>query len=145
MAELQILRTLHPPELFISQIAFLNEEIGRRISPNFLLQKINALPHSDRLLLAVEGESLLGYAHLSVRNELAGGDPVEIVDLVVRAANRRQGIGRQLLNAAETWAQASNHSSLIARIDVPNSDVQAFLTALHFDQQGTQLTFIRSL
>jgi GNAT superfamily N-acetyltransferase len=145
MAELQILRTLHPPELFIAQMALLNEEIDRPISPQFLLEKINALPRNDRLLLAVEGDYLLGYAHLSVHSELTGGDPVEIVDLVVRAQNRRQGIGRQLLNAAETWARASNHSSLMVHIDVQNSDVQAFLAALHFDHYGSQFTFTRPL
>jgi GNAT superfamily N-acetyltransferase len=145
MTELQILRTLHPPDLFIEQMSLLNEEIGRKISTEFLRVKINELPRGDRLLLAVEGDYLIGYAHLSVRQELAGPDPVEILDLIVRTANRRHGIGRQLLNAAETWARQGNHSSLLVRIPVPDSSAHAFLTSLHFDQSGTILEFVRAL
>jgi GNAT superfamily N-acetyltransferase len=145
MTELQILRTMHPPEIFIEQMALLNNEIGRTISTSFLREKIEALPREDRLLLAVEGEFLIGYAHLSIRKDLAGPDPVEIVDLIVRKANRRRGIGRQLLNAAETWARQSNRSSLVVKIPVADTTAHAFLSALHFDQNETMLSFVRAL
>ena len=145
MTDLQILRTMHPPEIFLEQITVLNEEIGRAISTDFLREKLDALPRSDRLLLAVEGDYLVGYAHLSIRKDLTGSDPVEIVDLIVRRANRRRGIGRQLLAAAETWARVSNQSALLVRMPVPDTNAHAFLSALHFDQLRTTLEFVRPL
>ena len=145
MTDLQILRTMHPPEIFLEQITILNEEIGRAISTDFLREKLDALPRSDRLLLAVEGDYLVGYAHLSIRKDLTGSDPVEIVDLIVRRANRRRGIGRQLLAAAETWARVSNQSALLVRMPVPDTSAHAFLSALHFDQLRTTLEFVRPL
>ena len=145
MTDLQILRTMHPPEIFLEQITVLNEEIGRAISTHFLREKLDALPRSDRLLLAVEGDYLVGYAHLSIRKDLTGSDPVEIVDLIVRRANRRRGIGRQLLAAAETWARVSNQSALLVRMPVPDTNAHAFLSALHFDQLRTTLEFVRPL
>jgi GNAT superfamily N-acetyltransferase len=80
-----------------------------------------------------------------VHNYLDRSDAVEIVDLVVRLDHRRQGIGRQLLNAAETWAQATERRSMIIFIQVPNSTAHGFLTALQFDQQTTTLEFVRQL
>ena len=145
MTDLQILRTMHPPEIFLEQITVLNEEIGRAISTHFLREKLDALPRSDRLLLAVEGDYLVGYAHLSIRKDLTGSDPVEIVDLIVRRASRRHGIGRQLLAAAETWARASNQSALLVRMPIPDTNAHAFLSALHFDQLRTTLEFVRPL
>ena len=145
MTDLQILRTMHPPEIFLEQITVLNEEIGRAISTDFLREKLDALPRSDRLLLAVEGDYLVGYAHLSIRKDLTGSDPVEIVDLIVRRASRRHGIGRQLLAAAETWARASNQSALLVRMPVPDTNAHAFLSALHFDQLRITLEFVRPL
>lgn len=145
MSELQILRTMHPPEIYIEQIAGLQSEVGRSLSPAFLHEKLDALPRADRLLLAVEGELLLGFAHLSVRRDLSGPDAVEIVDLIVRASRRREGIGRRLLNAAETWARQSNHSSLMIRMSVPDASIHAFLSSLHFDQSETLLEFVRAL
>lgn len=142
MTDLQILRTMHPPEIFIEQMVLLNEEVGNKLSPTFLREKIEALPRADRLFLAVEGDYLVGYAHLSVRKDLSGSDPVEIIDLIVREANRRRGIGRQLLNAAETWAHQSNHSSLLIRIPVTNSNAHAFLSALRFDRSETLIEFV---
>ena len=136
---------MHPPEIFLEQITVLNEEIGRAISTHFLREKLDALPRSDRLLLAVEGDYLVGYAHLSIRKDLTGSDPVEIVDLIVRRASRRHGIGRQLLAAAETWARASNQSALLVRMPIPDTNAHAFLSALHFDQLRTTLEFVRPL
>lgn len=145
MTELQILRTMHPPEIFIEQITLLNKEIGRTISSSSLKEIIDALPRSERLLLAVEGDFLVGFAHLRVHSDLAGASSVEVVDLIVRSANRQRGIGRQLLNAAETWARQSDYRSLQIRIPVADSGAHAFLTALQFEQSATLLEFNRHL
>ncbi|MGD2058497.1 MAG: GNAT family N-acetyltransferase [Anaerolineales bacterium] len=145
MSDLQILRTMHPPDVFIEQIALLYEQVGRSVSIEALGEKIDVLPKGDRLLLAVEGEFLVGYAHLAVHNALYRPDSVEVVDLIVHPDHRRQGIGRRLFNAAETWAQATDRHSLIIRMHIPDSAAYGFLTSLQFDQQSATLEFIRLL
>ncbi len=98
--ELQLLRTRHPPEIFLHQlIEFLHSE-GVNISLEEFHSRIDKLPGDDRLLLAVEGEHLYGYAHLRIAHDLIDAETAVVVSVVVRADRRRQGVGSRLVAAA---------------------------------------------
>jgi len=143
--ELQLLRTRHPPEIFLQQLIGLLQSEGVHISLEKFHKRINKLPGDDRLLLAVEGERLYGYAHLRIDHDLIDSETAVVVSVVVREDRRRQGVGSRLIAASETWARQSGRSRLLLRTDVVRTGAHAFFVALGYDGSSTQLEFIRHL
>jgi GNAT superfamily N-acetyltransferase len=143
--ELQLLRTRHPPELFLQQLIGLLESAKVETSLEELKYRIDNLPNEDRLLLAVEGECLYGYAHIGIAHDLIDADTAVVVSVIVREDRRRQGIGSRLIAAAETWARQSGRPRLLLRTNVVRTGAHAFFVALGYEGSSTQLEFIRHL
>jgi GNAT superfamily N-acetyltransferase len=143
--ELQILRTKHPPEIYHAQLANLISEEGYSTMPEDIKNRLRLLPTKDRLLLAVDGETLLGYAHLRVSEDLVNEETAEVVAIVVEASNRRSGIGTRLISAAETWATQSGRARLLLKTDVVRTPAHAFFSALGYEKDSTTIEFIRIL
>ena len=143
--ELQLLRTRHPPEIFLHQIVGLLKSDKVVISLEEAQNRVDKLPSEDRLLLAVEGESLYGYAHLRITHDLVDTETAVVVSVIVREDRRREGIGSRLIAAAETWARQSGRSRLLLRTDVVRTGAHAFFVALGYEGSSTQLEFIRHL
>ena len=142
---LQIIRTRNPPAIFLEQIALLQTEAGYSATASEVRRRLDALPRNDRLLLAVDGEKLLGFAHLRVTSDLINQDTAEVVMIIVRQSHRRRNIGRRLINAAETWARESGHARLLLRTEVIRTAAHAFFVALGYEETSTTLEFIREL
>ncbi|MFN2148857.1 MAG: GNAT family N-acetyltransferase [Anaerolineales bacterium] len=143
--ELQILRTRHPPEIYLSQLTALLDRELPYSDVEQVSQRIEELPKDDRLLLAVLGETLLGFAHLRIAHSLAYNPSAEVVSIIVREQNRRQGIGRRLVAAAETWARQSGRAYLLLHTDVTRTPAHAFYTALGYQKSSTSVEFVRDL
>ncbi len=140
-----IVRTRRPPDIYLEQIAELNTEEGLPVTAPALQRRLETMPHDDRLLLAVDGESLIGYAHLHTSRDLVHEVSAEVVLLIVHPAHRRRGIGRTLVAAAETWARQSDRARLLMRTDVVRTPAHAFFVALGYQQAATTLEFVRDL
>ncbi len=143
--ELQLVRTRHPPEIFLQQIVGLLKSVKVDISLEVAQNRVDKLPIEDRLLLAVEGEYLYGYAHLRIAHDLIDTETAVVVSVIVREDRRREGIGSRLIAAAETWARQSGRSRLLLRTDVIRTGAHAFFVALGYEGSSTQLEFIRHL
>ncbi|OGT27264.1 MAG: hypothetical protein A2Z17_00890 [Gammaproteobacteria bacterium RBG_16_66_13] len=145
MLNLQIVRTRHPPEPYFPQLAALQTEGGYPAQPEDLRRRLETLPREDRLLLAMSGETVLGYAHLRVTRDLLNEETAEVVALVVGKPWRRGGVGRRLIAAAESWALESGRARLLLRTDVVRTDAHAFYIALGYEEAATTLEFVRDL
>ena len=143
--ELQILRTLHPPAPLLEQIALLHTEEGFSVTSTEIKKRTDDLPNSDRLLLAVSGKHLIGYAHLRVNCDLFNEKAAEIVSILVRKPYRKQYIGRRLLKAAETWARQSGLSRVLITIDHNKEDVLMFSIAMEYQEDRNLLELFRDL
>ena len=143
--ELQLIRTLHPPEIFLQQLVGLLKSVKVDISLEEAQNRVDKLPSEDRLLLVVEGEYLYGYAHLRIAHDLIDTETAVVVSVIVREDRRREGIGSRLIAAAETWARQSGRSRLLLRTDVVRTGAHAFFVALGYEGSSTQLEFIRHL
>ncbi len=143
--ELQLLRTRHPPEIFLQQLIELLQSESVKINLEELHSRIDNLPGEDRLLLAVEGELLYGYAHLRIAHDLIDSETAVVASVIVRESRRRQGVGSRLIAASETWARQSGRSRLLLRTDVVRTGAHAFFVALGYDESSTHLEFIRLL
>ncbi len=143
--ELQILRTRHPPEIFLSQLTVLLRAEGIKTEEIQVIERLENLPKEDRLLLAVHGELLLGYAHLCIAKTLSRNPAAEIVAIIVRRDRRRQGIGRRLIAAAETWARQAGREHLLLHTEVIRTEAHAFYAALGYEKSATIIEFQRDL
>jgi GNAT superfamily N-acetyltransferase len=142
---IQIIRTPHPPEPFVAQIAQLLRAEGLPSEEGSLLRRISALPREDRILMALEGDLLLGFAHLRIARDLTAEEGAEVVSIVVRKSHRRRGIGRMLVTASETWARQSGRARLLLRTDVVRTAAHAFYVALGYQETATTVDFVRDL
>jgi GNAT superfamily N-acetyltransferase len=142
---LQIVRTRHPPELYVTGIHGLLREAGIAVDLEEFRARLANLPKEDRLLIGLDGEHLAGIAHLRVSRDLTAGDTAEVVAVLVAKAYRRRGVGRHLIAAAETWALESGRARLLLRTDVIRTEAHAFFTALGYEKSATTLEFIRDL
>lgn len=144
-ADLQILRTRHPPPTYLNQLCELYGAEGIKISLEDLAFRFNDFPEEDRVLLAVEGDQLIGYAHLRVVFDPCHGQIAELAAIIVQPHRRREGYGSRLIAAAESWARQANRSHLRLRSDIVRSSGHAFFTALNYQEDSTKIEFIRSL
>ena len=142
---LQIVRTLYPPEHYVAQIAELNRPLSPEAALGHTQRRVRALPKEDRILLAVEGDRLLGYAHIRITRDLLSDEAAEVVTLAVAPDHRRKGVGRRLVHAAEAWARESGRSRLVLRTNVVVTAAHAFFVALGYAQAETSLVFVRDL
>jgi GNAT superfamily N-acetyltransferase len=110
-----------------------------------VFERIENLPKEDRLLLAVKGELLLGYAHLRISKSLSRNPAAEIAAIIVRKDQRRQGIGRRLIAAAETWARQAGRAHLLLHTAVIRTEAHAFYAALGYEKSSTSIEFQRDL
>ena len=103
------------------------------------------MPGDDRFFLALDAELLIGYAHLRVMHDLASEDNIELINIIVIPELRREGVGRRLMTAAETWASQAERARLILRTDVVRSEALAFFSALGYEPSSTSQEYVRDL
>ena len=142
---IQIIRTPHPPEPFLAQIGQLLQAEGLPADEASIHRRASALPREDRILMAVEGDLLLGFAHLRIARDLMADEAAEVASIVVRKSHRRRGIGRMLVTAGETWARQSGRARLLLRTDVVRTAAHAFYVALGYQETATTVDFVRDL
>ena len=84
-----------------------------------------------------EGESLIGFAEARLRSHADGCDPSHPVGYVegwfVRAEFRNQGVGAELLHAAEDWARSQGCTEMASDALIDNEVSQRAHTALGFE------------
>jgi len=142
---IQIIRTPHPPEPYLAQIALLLQAEGLGADEDSIHRRMDVLSREDRILMAVERDQLLGFAHLRITRDLTADEAAEVVSIVVRKNRRRRGIGRMLVTAAETWARQSGRARLLLRTDVVRTAAHAFYLALGYQETATTVDFVRDL
>ena len=70
---------------------------------------------------------------------------VELVNIIVTVELRRQGVGRRLMTAADTWATQADRGTLVLRADVLRTEALAFFSSLGYVQSNTSQEYVRDL
>lgn len=142
---LQIVRTRHPPEAYHGPLVQLLQAAGASVTQQDFRRRLELLPETDRLFLALDSEALIGYAQLRVSHDLLAEDVVDLLSIVVGPSYRRQGVGTRLMTAAETWAMQAGRSCMRLRAEVVRSEALAFFAALGYQESATTQEFTRDL
>jgi len=106
-------------------------------------------PFIDAAFIAEdEAAKPLGFVELSIRDFANGCDsmPIPFVEgWYVEPDARRQGLGRALMRAAETWAAEAGYAELASDTEVANVASQGAHAALGFEETERLVTFRKSL
>lgn len=118
-----------------------SDEAGAR---RFLAERFD---HGESVIFVAErGASMLGFTQLYPSYSSTAMARVYILnDLYIDAAARRLGVGRMLLDAAETYARAHSAVRLQLNTDVGNTTAQALYEASGWVRDSHYLSFYRHL
>ncbi len=94
----------------------------------------------EHLLLVAEAADgrVVGWLHLFVALRVESGAFAEIGGFVVTAAFRGQGVGREMLSAAESWVSGHGLSTIRVRTRSERRDARRFYHKLGFIQSKSQ-------
>ena len=89
--------------------------------------------------------AVLGWVHAQEELTLESGPWADLGGLVVRDTARGQGVGRQLLDAAERWAIDRGLPEMRVRSNVIRAEAHEFYRHLGYEVVKTQLNFCKAL
>ena len=130
-----------------AEMARLAGELGYAMSPAEMTRRLAVLLSKQRhyVVVAAQGERLLGWMHVEHRFSLEGGERCELMGLVVDAAARRHGIGRELADVAENWTLSHGVTSLTVRSNTARELSHSFYESLGYVRNKTQHVYTKAI
>ncbi len=120
----------------------IHEHTGARadLRPHFALaedspSQLDAYLHDGRVLVAVAGDEVLAHLQLTTTTT---PDALEVKNMAVVEAHRRQGLGRRLMDAAATLARAEGRRVLLVATAAADVDNLAFYQRLGFRMRSVE-------
>jgi GNAT superfamily N-acetyltransferase len=126
-------------------LAFLAGELGYPTSAEELQARFGQLTANDAVLVAVLGETPVGWIHVTLVTLLESPRHAEIRGLVVLSALRSRGIGGSLVQYAESWARTSGVTRIRVRSNAVRERTHAFYERLGYTTTKTQKVFDKTL
>ena len=128
-------------------IARLTTELGYPTSREEILSRLEVLVQRDSHFVAVAeiSSSVVGWVAAERRLVLESGERAELVGLVVGANDRRAGIGRALVRAAEAWVISQGIPAISVRSNVLRPEAHPFYESLGYVRTKTQHAYTRRL
>ena len=92
---------------------------------------------------------LVGFAEISIRHDHVEGASINPVPYLegwyVTKSCRKRGLGRSLIDAAETWAKQKGFTEMASDTDIGNRSSIAIHITLGFKEVGRNVQFLKSL
>ena len=125
-----------------SALARLGAELGYPSTTAEMKHRLKLLgSNSDHGIFIAEDTTLLGWVNVSLIETLESESFAEIRGLVVTALHRGQGIGTELVAAAERWADKKGCKRIRVRTNVVRAEARAFYKKLGYNSVKTQDVF----
>jgi GNAT superfamily N-acetyltransferase len=115
-------------------VADLTTQLGYPTSPEEAAQRLAALDGRHAALVAEEDGRAIGWVHVALVTSLASGMKADIGGLVVDENHRSDGIGAELLAAAEAWAREEGAARMVVRSRVARERAHRF-----YEREGYEL------
>ena len=136
-------RTYHHDDL--EALRRLMLELGYSIELNELDKNVNEVYKKDgEIFVAEEDENVVGCVCVLMDARLAEGVYAEIVSLIVSEKVRGKGIGKQLVQEAETWA-SKRANKIRVRANEIRKGAHAFYQKQGYEEIKTQKVFMKKM
>jgi GNAT superfamily N-acetyltransferase len=128
-------------------LAALSAVLGYPVPVDVLAARLQRLIASDgdAVFVALVGRDVAGWIHGSDHELLETGRHCEILGLVVDAAHRRCGAGRQLVAAVEAWARDRGIPAVAVRSNVVRVESHPFYEKQGYTRVKTQHSYRKAL
>lgn len=123
-------------------------ELGYTTSVGAFSGRLDTWLRDERchVIVAQDAElEMVGWVAARRSVSLLTGDQVEIAALIVAENARRQGVGRRLVAAVETWCERIGAGTLVVRSNRARRAAHRFYAGLGFEKTKTQHVYRRAL
>jgi GNAT superfamily N-acetyltransferase len=130
------------------EIARLSAQLDYPTSRDQVVANLNELlADPNHGVLVVEGRrlELRGWIHVFKSHRIFAAPFAELGGVVVDKAERRRGVGANLMAAAEAWAVQEGCTTVRIRSNSKRQDAHAFYGALGYRPSKSQLVFEKAL
>lgn len=130
-----------------TDLASLTAQLGYQVKPSELRVRLSRiLERSDqRFVVAEDQRQIVGWLHALVVEHIEANPFVVIGGLVVDRSSRRRGIGRLLMEDAETWVKDQRCSVVRLSSSVGRTGAHHFYERLGYKNIKTQYSFAKPL
>ena len=130
------------------QLASLAGQLGYASTSEQVVARFSEIAReSEHLILVAEDSrgTLTGYIEVFPFRTIGADARIEIASLVVDESFRSQGIGRSLMEHAESWGRANGFAEVGLRSNVIREGAHAFYENLGYRVNKTQKSFRKKL
>lgn len=129
------------------RIAALSGQLGYPVAAEAVLKRLRAIQQrpDHAVFVAEMGGQVVGWVHVYGVATLESPPHAEIGGLVVDEAQRGRGVGRALMERAESWARSMGLETVRLRSNVVRAEAHAFYEHIGYAQVKTQKVFAKSL
>jgi GNAT superfamily N-acetyltransferase len=129
------------------RLAELSAVLGYPVPVEVLSTRLQRLIASsgEAVFVATVGDDIAGWIHGSDHELLETGRHCEILGLVVDAAYRRCGAGRQLVAAVEGWARDRGIPAVAVRSNIVRAESHPFYEKQGYTRVKTQHSYRKHL
>ena len=120
--------------------AFYGRWFGEPVTPEAVQRRIDYASGIETLVVAERDDKILGFASLRLVPSLDSTPYAELSDLFVAQPDRRQGVGRRLLEFVEKRARDRGADRLVLTTGLRNGDAQGFYRAIGFTDHALLMT-----
>ena len=115
-------------------VAGLTTQLGYPAASEEIAQRLSDLDGRHAALVADEDGRAIGWVHVALVTSLVSGMKADIGGLVVDENHRSDGIGAELLAAAEAWAREQGAARMVVRSRVARERAHGF-----YEREGYEL------
>ncbi len=129
-------------------IALLSAQLGYAVPLDEMQRRLSHVsndPNHAILVACLESGEVIGWIDVGIVFHLQSGAYCEIGGLVVSDSVRGQGIGRELVAAAEQWAAARGMEKVVVRSNAIRADAHRFYLRESYTMIKTSAVFEKKL
>jgi GNAT superfamily N-acetyltransferase len=133
-----------PRDADAAALADLSGQLGYPVEVEEIRQRMAAVAANDHAVVLVATDAAdrpIGWVHVELKRTLSAPLTAQVVGLVVDEAVRGAGIGKELLAAAEAWAQARGCHRMVVGTRITRERAHRFYEREGYTLQKTSYFF----